>query len=207
MRSSLKTALVTALFMTLPAVAAGQSTLGFRVGQSRTSLGGDARGFDSRTGPSFGGFFNFPVSDVLGVQVGAGFVQKGASYSDSVIGNLEFEVAYIEIPLLLTLSSPTVGNVGLTFSVGPAVGFVTGCNISLSGAGVTVSEGDCEEKFFEVGAMVGAGLKIGLTENVSLVLDGLYNHGLTTTSGSGFVDDTKNRAFSILAGASFSVGG
>ena len=82
MRFSLRMVLVTALLATLPAVAAGQSTLGFRVGQSRTSLGGDARGFDSRTGPSFGGFFNFPVSDVLGVQVGAGFVQKGAEETD-----------------------------------------------------------------------------------------------------------------------------
>ena len=213
MRFSLRTVLVTALLMTLPAVAAGQSTLGFRGGLSLTSLGGDARGFDSGTGLSFGGFFNVPVSDVLGVQVGAGFVQKGASFSDSVIGNLEFELGYIEIPLLLTLSPPTVGNVGFTFSVGPAVGFKTSCNISLSDAGVTV-ELDCHDpmsesdlKSFEVGAMVGAGLEIGLTENVFLVLDGLYNLGLTTTSDSGPVDDTKNRAFSILAGASFSVGG
>ena len=102
---------------------------------------------------------------------------------------------------------------GFTFSVGPAVGFNTSCNISLSDVGVTV-ELDCDDpmsemdlKSFEVGAMVGAGLEIGLTENVSLVFDGLYNLGLTTTSDSGIVDDTKKRAFSILAGASFSVGG
>ena len=218
-----KTVLVTALFMTLPAVAVGQSTLGFRGGLSLTSLGGrQTEGFETRTGISFGGFFNVPVSDVLGVQVGAGFVQKGASFSGWVIPadpgfevpsfDLEFEMGFIEIPLLLTLSLPTVGNVGFTFSVGPVVGFETGCNTSLSG-GVTV-ELDCHDpmsesdlKFFEVGAMVGAGLEIGLTESVSLILDGLYNVGLPTTSGSGIVDDTKNRALSILAGVSFSLGG
>ena len=58
---------ITALFMALPAVAVGQSTLGFRGGLSLASLGGDdAENFDTRTGVSFGGFFNVPVSDVLG---------------------------------------------------------------------------------------------------------------------------------------------
>ncbi len=213
MRFSLRTVLVTALLMTLPAVAAGQSTLGFRGGLSLASLGGDdAEDLDSRTGLSFGGFFNVPVSDVLGVQVGAGFVQKGAKQTESGI-DIEFELGYVEIPLLLTYSPPTSGNVGFTFSVGPAVGFNTGCTISATDAGVTV-ELDCDDpslgvdvKSFELGAMVGAGLDIGLTESVSLVLDGLYNFGFTKIDGSDVNNDIKNRAFSILVGASFSVGG
>ena len=55
--------------------------------------------------------------------------------------------------------------------------------------------------------MVGAGLDIGLTGNVSVVLEGFYNLGLTKIDDSGVDDDTKNWAFSILAGLSFSVGG
>ena len=55
--------------------------------------------------------------------------------------------------------------------------------------------------------MVGAGLDIGLTRNVSLVLDGFYNLGVTKIDDSGVNDDVKNRAFSILTGLSFSVGG
>ncbi len=51
-----------------------------------------------------------------------------------------------------------------------------------------------------------AGLDIGLTGNVSLVLDGFYNLGLTKIDDSGVNDDVKNRAFSILAGLSFAVG-
>ena len=213
MRFSLKTVLVTGLFMVLPAVAAGQSTVGFRGGLSVASLGGDdAEDLDSRTGLRFGGFFNVPVSDVLGVQVGAGFVQKGASETELGV-DLDFKLGYIEIPLLLTLSPSTNGSVGFTFSVGPAVGFKTGCNVSATDAGVTV-DFDCDDptvdvdlKSFEVGAMVGAGLDIGLTDSVSLVLDGLYNFGFTKIDDSGVDDDVKNRAFSILAGVSFSVGG
>ena len=102
---------------------------------------------------------------------------------------------------------------GFTFSVGPAVGFNTGCTISATDAGVTV-ELDCDDpsigldvKSFEVGAMVGAGLDFGLTESVSLVLDGFYNFGFTKVDDTGVDDDVKNRAFSILAGVSFSLGG
>ncbi len=209
MRSSLKTVLITALLILLPAVAAAQSTIGFRGGLSLASLGGDdAENFDSKTGLSFGGFFNVPVSDMLGVQVGAGFVQKGAKETELGI-DFEFELGYIEIPLLLTLSPPTSGNVGFTFSVGPAVGFRTGCTFSATDAGVTV-ELDCDDptinldlKDFEVGAMVGAGLNIGLTQSISLVLDVFYNFGITKVDDSGVDDDVKNRAFSILAGLSF----
>jgi len=213
MRFSLKVVLVSVLFMALPAVAAGQSTVGFRGGLRLASLGGDdAEDLDSRTGLSFGGFFNIPVSDVLGVQLGAGFVQKGASETELGV-DVDFKLGYIEIPLLLTLSPPTSGNVGFTFSVGPAVGFNTGCTVSATDAGVTV-EFDCDDpsigfdvKSFELGAMVGAGLDIGLTESISLVLDGFYNFGFTKVDDTGVDDDVKNRAFSILAGVSFSVGG
>ena len=209
MRSSLKTILITALLILLPAVAAAQSTIGFRGGLSLASLGGDdAENFDSKTGLSFGGFFNVPVSDMLGVQVGAGFVKKGANQTESGI-DIGFELGYVEIPLLLTYSPPTSGNVGFTFSVGPAVGFKTGCNFSATSAGSTV-ELDCDDptldvgvKSFEVGAMVGAGLNFALTESVSLHLDAFYNYGITKIDDSGADDDVKNRAFSILAGLSF----
>ncbi len=86
MRFSLKTVLLTILLMSLPTVVVGQSTLGVRGGLSVASLGGDdADNLDSRTALSFGGFFNVPVSDVLGVQVGAGFVQKGQKRPSSAL--------------------------------------------------------------------------------------------------------------------------
>jgi hypothetical protein len=120
---------------------------------------------------------------------------------------------YIEIPLLLTFSPPTAGNVGFNHFVGPVLGFKTGCDASFSQAGTTVSI-DCDDpnvdlplKSVDLGAMVGAGLDIGLTGNVSLFLDGFYNFGLTKIDDSGVNDDTKNRALSIVAGLSFSVGG
>ena len=79
MRFPLKTVLVSTLLMTLPTVVAGQ-TLGFRGGLSVPTLGGDDAGENNtNTALSFGGFFNVPVSNFLGVQVGVGVAQKGAT--------------------------------------------------------------------------------------------------------------------------------
>ncbi len=213
MRFPLKAVLVTALFMTLPTVVAGQAGVGFRGGLSLATLGGDdVEDVDSRTGLNIGGFVNIPLSDVVGLQIGAGFVQKGAEETEFGV-KFQIAVDYLEIPVLLTLSPPTSGNVGFNFYIGPALGFKTSCNVSGSEDGVTVSF-DCDDPDFEAdlksvdfGAMVGAGLDIGLTDNVSLVVEGFYNFGLTKIDDSGVDDDVKNRAFSLLAGLSFSVGG
>jgi hypothetical protein len=211
MRSLLRTVLVAAFLMAPPAVLAGQSSLGFRGGLSLASLGGDDAGdIDTKKGFSFGGFLNVPVSSVLAVQVGAGFTQKGATETEYGVG-VDYAVSYIETPLLLTLSPSTSGNVGFHFFIGPALAFKASCAIGVSQAGVTV-ESTCSMpgaglKSIDLGAMVGAGLEIGLTESVFLVLDGLYNLGLTKMGDGGLDDDVKNRAFSFLAGLSFPLGG
>ena len=208
MRLPLKTVLVTTLLMTLQTGVAGQ-TLGFQGGFSLASFGGDgADGSDSRTALSFGGFFNVPVSNVLGVQVGAGFAQKGATGLGDVGGALEMD--YLEIPLLLTFSPPTTGSVGFNLFLGPALDFTTGCTAIDNQTGVTLRF-DCNDdslKSVNWGAMVGAGLEIGLIGRISLVLDGFYNLGITNIYDIvGIDDDTKHRALSILAGLSLSVGG
>ena len=214
MRFSLKTVLLTALLVTLPAMVAGQSALGIRGGLSIASFGGDdAEDLDSKTGLSISGFFDVPLSGIIGFQVGAGFVQKG--FTETELGiDVELKLGYIEVPLLLTLSPTTSGNVGFDFFVGPSFGFNTGCDLSVTDDSTTLTF-ECDDpsldidiKSYEVGAMVGAGLNLALTENASLVLDVFYNLGLTKIDDSGAADDdVKNRAFSILVGASFPLGG
>ena len=215
MRFPLKTILVTALLVTLPTVVAGQ-TLGFRGGLSLATFGGnDAGNAASRTALSFGGFFNVPVSNVLSVQVGAGLARKGVGETElgpELQLKLELKLDYLEIPILLTFSPPATGDVGFNFFIGPALGFKTSCTVIASNANVIVNSAcgapslDPPLKSVDLGAMVGAGLDIGLTANASLVLDGFYNLGLTNIDDSGVDNDTKNRAFSILAGLSFSLG-
>lgn len=214
MRFSLKTVLYTALLLSAPGLVAGQRALGVRGGVNFSSFAGDdGEDFDPTTGYNFGAFFKGPVSDILGVQIGVGLAQKGAE--DTEVGILtEITLNYLEVPLLLTLSPATFSRVGFTFSAGPVLGFNTGCNFKRSSAtGVTELDVECENplvnvevKSFEVGAMVGVGVDIGLTESVSLLLDGLYNYGFTKVDDSGVDDDVKNRAFSLLVGLAFLAG-
>lgn len=213
MRFPLKTVLVTTFLLALPTMVAAQASVGFRGGLSYATLSGDdVEDLDSRKGLNIGGFVNVPLSDVAGLQFGAGFVQKGATETELGV-DIEIGLDYLEIPVLLTLSPPTTGKVGFNFFVGPAVSFETGCSISGSEDGVEISF-DCDDPEFEVelksvdfGAMVGAGLDISVADKVSLVIDAFYNLGLTNLDDSGDEEDGKHRAFSLLAGLSFVVGG
>ena len=213
MRSFLKVSLLSALTLALPTVLAGQVRVGVRGGLSIATLGGDDAGdVDSRTGLNVGGFLNVPVAGIVGVQLGAGFTEKGSQETELGV-DWEFALDYFEVPLLLTLSPPMTGNVGFHFLIGPALSFRASCTASGRQGGVQVSL-DCKHpdigaplKSFDLGAMAGVGLEIGVASNISLVIDGFYNLGLTKIDDSGVDDDVKNRALSVLAGLSFSLGG
>ena len=224
MRPSLKTVLVPALLIALPAMSSGQS-IGVRGGLSIASVGGnDAADTGSTKGASVVAFYNIPLPGILGAQIGVGFTQRGftrtvfgltaagrrALAESSVEGTVV--VSFAEVPLLLTLSPVSFGNLGFNLSVGPVVGLMTGCNVSFTDGSASRTF-KCTDQLaglrpnsFEVGARVGAGMGLGLTENASLLLDVFYTLGLTKVERSGVNDDIKNRSFSILLGTSFSVG-
>lgn len=213
MRFPFRALLSTAFLMALPTVVSAQASIGVRGGLSLASVSGDNTDeLGTTKGLNIGGFVNVPLSGVAGLQIGAGFVQKGGEESEAGV-TAKIGVDYIEIPLLLTLSPSTAGSVGFDFFVGPAVSFKAGCTVSGSFDGTDVSidcddpEVDVELKSIDFGAMVGAGLDIAVSDAASLVLQGFYNFGLTSIDDSSDPDSVKNRAFSILAGLSFTLGG
>ena len=204
MHSWRKTVLATVLLMALPTMVAGQRTITLRGGLSIASLGGDdAADVDSRNGLNIGAFFDLPMSDVLGVQLGAAYVQKGGVDTEAGVES-ELKLNYVELPLLLTISPAAGGNVGFDFFVGPVFSFNTNCEVANATQTFQCSNPlvGLDAKSNEWGAMVGAGLDYGISESVSLVLDVFYNYGFTKIDNSG-VDDVKNRSFSIVAGVSF----
>ena len=79
------------------------------------------------------------------------------------------------------------------------------------GAGSGILSLDCDDPDFDAdlksldfGGMLGAGVNIGVGDNLSLVIDAFYNLGLAKITDE---DDLKNGAFYLLAGLSFTVGG
>lgn len=188
-----------------------QTTLSVRAGASIATLGGDdVTDAESRTGMNVGAALTFGVSESLGVQIGAGYAQKGAtSTADGT--DITFKLDYIEIPVLLSLGIPTTGSVSPRFYLGPAFSVEAGCEVEGTEQGVTVTV-DCGDfgapvKSIDIGAMGGAGLSFVTGANLSVTLDVLYNLGLSTIDDTSDPDDVKNRAWSVMAGVSFPVGG
>lgn len=215
MRSFFRIALATALVTMLPGAVSAQTEIGFRGGVNFSTLSGDdIDDADSRTALNIGGFVTLPVSPVFGIQIGVGFTSKGAKDTeDGVTSSVTFD--YIEIPVLAKISVPTAGNVGIHFLAGPAISFRTSCSIDAEGMGVSVSV-DCDDttifdpveiKKTDFSVMVGGGLNFSIAPNISLLVELMYNLGLTQLGDSGVEDDVKNRVFSILAGLSFKLGG
>lgn len=187
-----------------------QTTLSVRAGASIATLGGDdVTDAESRTGMNVGAALTFGVSDNLGVHVGAGYAQKGAtSTADGV--DATFKLDYIEVPVLLELAVPTTGSISPRFFLGPAISVEAGCEVEGTDQGVTVTV-DCSDfgapvKSIDIGAMGGAGLSIATGESLAVTLDVLYDLGLSTIDDSSNPDDVKNRAWSIVAGVSFPIG-
>ena len=193
-----------------PADAQAQITGAFRAGASIATLGGSAGGDTGlRTGLSVGGAVTFPLAANLGVQLGAGYVQKGAK---ETIDGVEVTLAldYVEIPLLLSVALPLEGSISPHFLVGPVASAKAKCQLRGAVGGATTSfdcgPSDVAVKAIDIGAMAGAGLDIRASGALTITLDVFFNAGLTSFDDSANHDDVKNRAWSILGGVSFPLG-
>jgi hypothetical protein len=214
-------AVVLVLLFFLPPPSSGQVSLGFQGGLSLAKITEDnpslSEEWEYQEGVAVGAFLDIPVSDMVILQPGLNYVQKGASASGQEDGGsyeTELDLGIIEIPLLLKINIPTDGRVTPHLLVGPAIGFKTGCEISWSFRFQGESESDTEDcddetKSIDFGGMFGAG--VGITAGPGeVVLGARYNLGLITVDDPPAGEeemDVKTRAFSFLAGYSFPVGG
>lgn len=190
-----------------PTAASAQLRFGVRAGANfATVTGDDADGddVDTRTGLVAGGFVEAPLADIIGLQVGALYSQKG--FKPDVIGSsAAIKIDYLDVPALLVVTVPATESVGVGLYLGPTFSFRVKCEGTFAGF-----SGDCDDQgieTFDLGGEVGAGLRFGMGRSTFL-LDGFYNFGL------GSIDDDpsdpldiKNQVFSVSAGLIFPVGG
>lgn len=201
---------VLALVWASAAPAATQTVLGFHGGVNIANLGGsDVEDTSSRTGINLGASVLFSLAENVGLEVGAGFSQKGAEVSDPEVTG-KFKLDYLEFPVLLRYGFPSSGSVGLHLYGGASVGVELKCEIEGSAGGITATA-DCDEagidtKSVDFGLVGGAGVDIGISESVDLVLDVLYDFGLTSIDDTADPGDVKNRAFVIKAGVAIPLG-
>jgi len=194
-------------FVSVP-LSAQKNMLGVHLGASIATLGGsDAGSPNSRTGLNVGASFGVSMSDVLTIQFGGAYAQKGAKESDQGV-DVTLAMDYVEFPVLFRFGIPHSGPVGAHFDVGPAVAFNVSCKAKGSSQGVSASV-DCDQfgspiKNFDVGAMGGLGLDFAASPGLNLSLDVRYNLGMTKIAKDG--SNVTNRALTIQAGAGFPLG-
>ncbi|MEZ4417942.1 MAG: outer membrane beta-barrel protein [Gemmatimonadota bacterium] len=150
----------------------------------------------------FGAQLDLPISDRMGIQLGATYAQKGVDFDTSdEFGRLHFD--YFEFPLLLRLNLlPNSEGIAPHLLLGPAVAIEFKCQLpDFQPIGALTR--DC--RFIEValddldvGAIAGLGIRIPVTGQTSLTLSALFNQALTGAAEG--VLDVTNRAFYMTAG-------
>lgn len=154
---------------------------------------------DTRTGLVAGLFFVWPAGSRLSVQTEALYSQKGATFDESGVSGA-VELDYLEVPILLRLSTPPSNGASFHVFGGPSFGVRLRARSEIAFEGETEREEFSDEvKRFDLGLVVGAGVELG-----RLVIDGRYTWGVSNVNALADDDvEIRNRAFSIMAGVKF----
>lgn len=117
------------------------------VNVASVSFDGDsADGYNERrVGFVGGGFAVLPLTSSIAVQVEGLFSQKGAQFSEDA-ENLEatLELDYLEVPVMLRIAGPTIGNNRLHFFGGPSAAFRMGARSKLSVSTSSFAQGSID---------------------------------------------------------------
>ena len=209
--ASLSTAAVAAALLLNASPASGQGlSLGVEGGPTFADFSvsdGDAE-LGSKTGFRVAGVIRYGFGGPLGLQTGIGLSQKGASASQE---DVDYNLSYVEVPLLLTATIPTPAPVSPRIYGGGQVGFESSCEIAASTSGLTGSfdcsaeqlgEAAFETKSSSYGLVFGGGLDFNVSGPVAITVDGRYELGLSDINDvtDPNVAEVKNRSFSASAG-------
>ena len=201
------------LALLTPVGAEAQTTVGTRLGTSAAIiLGDDVGDHDPRWGLVAGGFVDFGVSDLVAVEIGALYVQKGYRDRSDADVDLTFAMDYFEIPLLSVIRVGS-GAVGARFYLGPTFGFQVGCEFAIKGGSTTTTracahpqfEGEIKTSSVDIGGLAGLGLVLD-AGRVDLNIDAMFDLGLTSVlNDTGDQIPAKHRVFSFTTGLSLPV--
>ncbi len=161
-----------------------------------------APGRDGRTGFLAGAMLDIPLG-IISIRPEVFYVQKGAQFSDQTFA-AEFNLDYIEIPVLLAVGIPA-GGVKIEFFAGPQVAFRIKCDISSTETGGTEQSLPCDDAIngaeletTDFGVMVGGGVAIS-----NFMAQVALDYSLTPVDAEIDPFDIKNKAIYVLLGWMF----
>lgn len=188
----------------------GRPAVGVEVGYSRSDLavaGGGGGLVTSRQGAITGVFLQFPFGEVLAVRPALLFSLKGGQTGATVAGSgevdIDIELAYLELPLLLRASFPT-GKLRPVIFAGPAVALQIGCDFRFTGPADSVRATCGQDNLntvrqWDFGLVGGGGAEIRL-RRATMALEARYTVGTRSVLEN---LSLKNRSFSVTLGLTF----
>ena len=189
--------LLCAAMLALPAQVAAQH-IGLQAGGVLASQAAEET--DGKVGLIGGISLDLPLSDYVGVRLGALYAQKGASFDvDGVEGTNS--LTYIELPAMLRLGGSVYA------LIGGAIGINRGCTVTAGSVSVDCSEiPDANINTIDLGIAGGIGFRAGMSDRLSFTLEVLHNRGITGVSDDAAAEDA-NRAFYATGGVAIRLGG
>ena len=193
-----------------PGAALAQTTLTFAGGLNMASVAlspDEGVSSESVTRLAIGVSAGIPMSERLGLHLGAGYSQKGFSASGFGV-DITTEIDYLEFTALAGIPLSGGERASVHLLAGPALALKLSCQASASFMGESLSDdcGDDGPKSMDLGLAGGARLEFGLSEKMGVSLGALYNLGLTNMDDGDGSETIKNRVLTLQAGVVFSGG-
>jgi len=164
--------------------------------------------FDWEDGTSLtgGAFLGVDLGESLSVETRVTFVRSSAGLvaaADGLRATGEAQVDYLSVPLLARVRLP--GHAVAPFLVaGAELGFKTGAQLRATINGGTEDDPDFDESIASrhYSLSIGGGLEIPAGK-ITVILEGLYSHGLNDINEGPEVEQAKIRGFRVTAGLRF----
>lgn len=148
-------------------------------------------------GASAGASVNVRFNSMVGLEVDALFMQKGAKAFDGR-DKSQLRINYIDMPVMLQVGSlDSSGGIGFHALAGPTVSLKIGSTATFNDVVVT-SWKDSDVKSVDLGVTLGVGVTFG-----QFGVSARYTMGLSTIDADTVPDEVKNRTFSALVGYRF----
>ena len=190
-------------------VDAQQVSVGLKAGPNFVTLGGsdvgDVESFARLIG---GGFMVVQFGPNFAFQPEVLYAQKGTKEVDAD-EVMKLKLDYIEVPLLLRAHPALTGRFLPHVLAGPTIAYNSNCDAERTVAGIETVI-DCDDllsiKDMDLGVAFGGGVDMAVGK-AFLLLDLRYTLGLSKVDDDSNPGDVKNRAFSIMAGFRYPLGG
>jgi len=200
------------------AEASGLTGKGVKLGLNLANVSGADKPTDAAMamGLAVGGFATWSVNDMFAVQPEIFYSQKGfqidaKKMGSPVAGTINFNVNYLDIPVLARLNIPMEGTVKPYVVLGPSFGILLTAEQVASGDVAdlmkaanmeTTTDVKSDTTSMDMGLVLGAGVEVPAGSG-KVTVDVRYDMGLTTLDSSSAKAKMYNSVIGLLVGYAF----